>query len=96
MLRKCLLLKKLLCLYFYCFCFIEQYIQKASEWDLKLVLISCAFLQQRVFDDLLTNTAPGLLQDLEKFLGNKNWLVGESVSVPTLPTSSHFLKELPI
>ncbi|XP_019343632.1 hematopoietic prostaglandin D synthase isoform X2 [Alligator mississippiensis] len=35
-------------------------------------------VKQRVFDDLLTNTAPGLLQDLEKFLGNKNWLVGES------------------
>ncbi|KYO38020.1 hematopoietic prostaglandin D synthase isoform C [Alligator mississippiensis] len=37
-------------------------------------------VKQRVFDDLLTNTAPGLLQDLEKFLGNKNWLVGESVT----------------
>ncbi|XP_019382124.1 PREDICTED: hematopoietic prostaglandin D synthase isoform X2 [Gavialis gangeticus] len=37
-------------------------------------------VKQRAFNDLLTNVAPGLLQDLENFLGNKNWLVGESVT----------------
>ncbi|XP_019408971.1 PREDICTED: hematopoietic prostaglandin D synthase isoform X3 [Crocodylus porosus] len=35
-------------------------------------------VKKRAFNDLLTNVAPGLLQDLENFLGNKNWLVGES------------------
>ncbi|XP_019408970.1 PREDICTED: hematopoietic prostaglandin D synthase isoform X2 [Crocodylus porosus] len=37
-------------------------------------------VKKRAFNDLLTNVAPGLLQDLENFLGNKNWLVGESVT----------------
>uniref|UniRef100_A0A8D0L422 glutathione transferase n=1 Tax=Sphenodon punctatus TaxID=8508 RepID=A0A8D0L422_SPHPU len=36
--------------------------------------------KQKVFNDLLTNTAPGLLQDLDNFLGDKEWLVGKSVT----------------
>ncbi|KFP29422.1 Hematopoietic prostaglandin D synthase [Colius striatus] len=34
----------------------------------------------RAFDDILTNKAPELLKDLNTFLGDKNWLVGKSVT----------------
>uniref|UniRef100_A0A8C8S2I6 Hematopoietic prostaglandin D synthase n=1 Tax=Pelusios castaneus TaxID=367368 RepID=A0A8C8S2I6_9SAUR len=37
-------------------------------------------VKQQAFDDLLTNTAPGLLQDLNNFLGDNKWLVGKSVT----------------
>ncbi|XP_006112012.1 hematopoietic prostaglandin D synthase [Pelodiscus sinensis] len=37
-------------------------------------------VKQQIYNDLLTNTAPGLLQDLDNFLGDKKWLVGKSVT----------------
>ncbi|XP_053887151.1 hematopoietic prostaglandin D synthase isoform X1 [Malaclemys terrapin pileata] len=37
-------------------------------------------VKQQIFNDLLTNTAPGLLQDLDSFLGDNKWLVGKSVT----------------
>nr|XP_048703085.1 hematopoietic prostaglandin D synthase isoform X2 [Caretta caretta] len=37
-------------------------------------------VKQQIFNDLLTNTAPGLLRDLESFLGDKKWLVGKTVT----------------
>ncbi|XP_067413493.1 hematopoietic prostaglandin D synthase [Emydura macquarii macquarii] len=37
-------------------------------------------VKQQAFDDLLTNTAPGLLRDLNSFLGDNKWLVGNSVT----------------
>ncbi|XP_032618474.1 hematopoietic prostaglandin D synthase isoform X1 [Chelonoidis abingdonii] len=38
-------------------------------------------VKQQTFNDLLTNTAPGLLRDLDCFLGDNKWLVGKSVSI---------------
>uniref|UniRef100_A0A8C3HHA9 glutathione transferase n=1 Tax=Chrysemys picta bellii TaxID=8478 RepID=A0A8C3HHA9_CHRPI len=38
-------------------------------------------VKQQIFNDLLTNTAPGLLRDLDSFLGDNKWLVGKSVSI---------------
>ncbi|NWI18453.1 HPGDS synthase, partial [Crypturellus soui] len=37
-------------------------------------------VREKAFNDILTNQAPGLLKDLDTFLGNKNWLVGESIT----------------
>ncbi|XP_074849698.1 hematopoietic prostaglandin D synthase [Carettochelys insculpta] len=37
-------------------------------------------VKQQKFNDLLTNTAPELLRDVDSFLGNKKWLVGKSVT----------------
>lgn len=39
------------------------------------------FHQKKAFDDILTNKAPELLKDLDTFLGDKKWLVGNSVSI---------------
>lgn len=48
-----------------------------------LLCISCVlfFPQKKAFDDILTNKAPELLKDLDTFLGDKKWLVGNSVSI---------------
>ncbi|NXX76137.1 HPGDS synthase, partial [Urocolius indicus] len=37
-------------------------------------------VRNQAFDDILTNKAPELLKDLDTFLGDKNWLVGKSVT----------------
>ncbi|NXK37852.1 HPGDS synthase, partial [Piprites chloris] len=37
-------------------------------------------VRKKAFDDILTNKAPELLKDLDTFLGDKNWLVGNSVT----------------
>ncbi|NXB27798.1 HPGDS synthase, partial [Eulacestoma nigropectus] len=37
-------------------------------------------VRQKAFDDILTNKAPELLKDLDTFLGDKKWLVGNSVT----------------
>ncbi|XP_054019319.1 hematopoietic prostaglandin D synthase isoform X2 [Dryobates pubescens] len=37
-------------------------------------------VRKRAFDEILTNKAPELLKDLDTFLGDKNWLVGKSVT----------------
>ncbi|XP_043826009.1 hematopoietic prostaglandin D synthase [Dromiciops gliroides] len=37
-------------------------------------------IKDQVFNELLTNDAPGLLQDLDLYLGNKDWFVGNSVT----------------
>ncbi|NXT27972.1 HPGDS synthase, partial [Syrrhaptes paradoxus] len=37
-------------------------------------------VRKQAFDDILSNKAPELLKDLDTFLGDKNWLVGKSVT----------------
>uniref|UniRef100_A0A8C9NJM0 glutathione transferase n=1 Tax=Serinus canaria TaxID=9135 RepID=A0A8C9NJM0_SERCA len=37
-------------------------------------------VRKKAFDDILTNKAPELLKDLDTFLGDKKWLVGNSVT----------------
>lgn len=37
-------------------------------------------VRKKAFDDILTNKAPELLKDLDAFLGDKKWLVGNSVT----------------
>ncbi|XP_072479021.1 hematopoietic prostaglandin D synthase isoform X3 [Notamacropus eugenii] len=37
-------------------------------------------IKDQVFNELLTNDAPGLLQDLDLYLGKKDWFVGNSQS----------------
>ncbi|XP_007495796.2 hematopoietic prostaglandin D synthase isoform X2 [Monodelphis domestica] len=36
--------------------------------------------KDQVFNELLKNDAPGLIQDLELYLGTKDWFVGNSVT----------------
>ncbi|XP_020864072.1 hematopoietic prostaglandin D synthase isoform X1 [Phascolarctos cinereus] len=37
-------------------------------------------IKDQMFNELLTNDAPGFLQDLDLYLGKKDWLVGNSVT----------------
>ncbi|XP_051822286.1 hematopoietic prostaglandin D synthase [Antechinus flavipes] len=37
-------------------------------------------IKDRMFNELLTNDAPSLLQDLDLYLGKKDWFVGNSVT----------------
>uniref|UniRef100_A0A8C2V2K6 glutathione transferase n=1 Tax=Chinchilla lanigera TaxID=34839 RepID=A0A8C2V2K6_CHILA len=37
-------------------------------------------VKSHVFNELLTREAPHLLQDLETYLGDKEWLIGNSVT----------------